>query len=114
MPLVFDTGILWIKPARTRVPWPLFVAAIVFIAVWAFAAVMAFWGTRDVCGACPSKTLIVLGGSCYDCLDRVEGDADIEMCRNNENVTVSALEQKYHFYRVTQGLNLVQTYDSWS
>ena len=109
-PLAYDTGIIWIKPARTRVPWPLLVAAVAFVGTWAFVAATSFWGTRDVCAACPSKTLVVLGGTCFDCLDHVEGDADIELCRDNGNVTMSALEQKYHFYQATQGLNLVQMY----
>ena len=112
MPMVFlpplvGQGVFWIKPLRTAAPWPLVPLALAFVALWAAAIPTAYWGERDVCGACPSKTVVQLGAVCFDCVRHVTGNATL--CRENrENATVSRAEQKFHFYEGAQAMNIAQ------
>ena len=110
VPPILGAGVGWIKPIRTRSPWPVAGLAVPFVGLWAAALAQAYWTPADVCRVCPSKTLIVLGGTCYDCVDRVAGAADVELCRGNENVTRSRTEQRFHFYQVAQGFGMIELY----
>ena len=111
MPLLFlppllGRGVFWIRPIRTATTWPLIILGSIFMILYGGAAWTAFWTTRDVCDACPSKTLVVLGSTCYDCINHVQGDS--ALCPGTGNVTVSALEQRFRFYEVAQGLDIAQ------